>query len=69
KYIHNQELGNMRFAVGNNVGYFIRKPADIFRKINELLNDSAFDEKMRHRFDSVAIDTDASKVAELLLRS
>ncbi|MDE5899143.1 MAG: hypothetical protein K2H09_07785, partial [Treponemataceae bacterium] len=38
KYIHNQELGNKRLAVGNNVGYFIRKPADIFRKINELLN-------------------------------
>ena len=67
KYIHNQELGNMHFAVRNKVGYFIRKPRAIYRKINELLNDSTFDEKMKHRFDSVVLDTDASKVARLLL--
>lgn len=67
KYIHNQELGNMHFAVRNKVGYFIRKPRAIYRKINELLNDSTFDEKMKHRFDSVVLDTDASKVAKLLL--
>ena len=67
KYIHNQELGNMHFAVTHRVGYFIRKPRAIYRKINELLNDSTFDEKMKHRFDSVVLDTDASKVARLLL--
>ena len=67
KYIHNQELGNMHFAVRYRVGYFIRKPRAIYRKINELLNDSTFDEKMKHRFDSVVLDTDASKVARLLL--
>ena len=67
KYIHNQELGNMHFAVRHRVGYFIRKPRAIYRKINELLNDSTFDEKMKHRFDSVVLDTDASKVARLLL--
>ena len=67
KYIHNQELGNMHFAVRHRVGYFIHKPRAIYRKINELLNDSTFDEKMKHRFDSVVLDTDASKVARLLL--
>lgn len=67
KYIHNQELGNMHFAVRNKVGYFIRKPRDIYRKINELLSDGSFDEKMKHRFDSVVLDTDASKVAKILL--
>ena len=32
KYIHNQELGNMHFAVRHRVGYFIRKPRAIYRK-------------------------------------
>ena len=68
KYIHNQELGNMRFAVNNRVGYFIRSPRRIFKKINELLSDTDFDVKMAHRFDNVQIDTDASKVASLLLQ-
>ncbi|MDE6245639.1 MAG: glycosyltransferase, partial [Treponemataceae bacterium] len=67
KYIHNQELGNMRFAVKNKVGYFIRKPRKIYKKINHLLNDSQFDEKMKERFESVVIDTDSNKVAKLLL--
>lgn len=68
KYIHNQELGNMRFAINNRVGYFIRSPRRIFKKINELLSDTDFDSKMAHRFDNVQIDTDASKVASLLLQ-
>lgn len=67
KYIHNQELGNMHFAVRNKVGYFIRKPSAIFKKINELLNDSSFDEKMKHRFENVQIDTDVGKVVDVLL--
>lgn len=67
KYIHNQELGNMHYAVNHKVGYFIRKPSAIFRKIKELLNDKNFDEKMKHRFDSIVLDTDASKVAKILL--
>lgn len=68
KYIHNQELGNMRYAVQKRVGYFIRSPRKIYRKITELLSDTDFDEKMAHRFDEVQIDTDASKVAALLLQ-
>lgn len=67
RYIHNQELGNMRFAVNHRVGYFIQKSRKIYEKINEVLNDSEFDEKMRKNFDSVCIDTDASKVARELL--
>lgn len=67
KYIHNQELGNMHFAVKNKVGYFIRQPRKIYKKINYLLNDSQFDEKMKERFESVVIDTDSNKVAKILL--
>ena len=68
KYIHNQELGNMRFAVKHRVGWFIRRPKYIFKKINELLNDENFEENMKTRFDSISLDTDASKVAKLLFQ-
>lgn len=68
KYIHNQELGNMHYAVDHKVGFFIQKARMIYKKINELLNDSSFDEKMKKNFDSVVIDTDASKVAKLLFQ-
>ena len=67
RYIHNQELGNMRFAVNNKVGYFIQNSRKIYKKINQILNDDNFDERMKKNFDSVSIDTDASKVARELL--
>jgi UDP-N-acetylglucosamine:LPS N-acetylglucosamine transferase len=67
KYIHNQELGNMRFAVDHNVGYYIRRPCNVFRKINDLLKDADFDIKMKKNFDSINLDTDAGKLATLLL--
>lgn len=68
KYMHNQELGNMRYAVNNKVGWYIRKPKDIFNKINALLQDENFSEKMKHNFERINIDTDASKIAKLLLQ-
>lgn len=67
RYIHNQELGNMRFAVKNKVGYFIQKPSDIYDKIEELLSDENFDSRMSENFDRLKFDTDSSKIAKLLL--
>ena len=67
RYIHNQELGNMRFAVKNKVGYFIQKPAKIYDKIEEILSDQTFDERMAKNFDNLTFDTDSSKIAKLLL--
>ena len=68
KYLHNQELGNMHFAIDNKVGYFIQKPKEIYKKIDELLLDSDFDKKMKQRFDNICIDTDASKIVKLLFQ-
>lgn len=68
RYIHNQELGNMRFAVNHKVGWFIQKPKDIYNKITELLSDTEFDQKMQKRFESIQLDTDASKIAKILLQ-
>lgn len=67
RYIHNQELGNMRFAVDHRVGYFIQNSKRIYEKINEILNDKNFDSKMKKNFDSIHLDTDSSKVAKILL--
>ncbi len=67
RYIHNQELGNMRFAVQNKVGWFIQKPAKIYDKIEELLSDQGFDDRMAQNFDRLTFDTDSSKIAKLLL--
>lgn len=71
KYMYNQELGNMRFAVNNKVGYYIRSPIRAYRKINELLcgTDADVQNKMKSNFERVALDTDASKIAKLLLES
>lgn len=66
-YIHDQELGNMRFAVRNKVGYFIQKPGAIYDKVEELLEDENFDARMAANFDNLKIDTDSSKIARLLL--
>lgn len=67
RYIHNQEKGNMMFAVKNKVGYFIQKPSRIYDKVEELLDDKDFDVKMEKRFAALNIDTDTDKTAQLLL--
>lgn len=67
RYIHNQELGNMRFAVQNKVGWFIQKPSKIYDKIEEIFEDQDFDSRMAKNFDALKIDTDSSKIAKLLL--
>ena len=53
RYIHNQEKGNMMFAVDNKVGYFIQRPSKIYDKVEELLNDEKFDEKMEKNFETI----------------
>ena len=67
RYIHNQEKGNMQFAVNNKVGFFIQSPGKIYDKVEELLADEHFDEKMKERFAALNLDTDTNKTAKLLL--
>lgn len=67
KYLHNQELGNMRYAVNHKVGFFIRRPGKIYKKINQLLKDDTYIPRMEKAFEAAQIDTDATKVARLLL--
>lgn len=67
RYIHNQEKGNMQFAVNNKVGYFIQSPGRIYDKVEELLNDNSFYTRMEQNFNSLNIDTDTEKTAKILL--
>ncbi len=69
RYIHNQELGNVRFVVRNRVGWFIQKPAHIYAKINEILSDKNFDAEMKSRFDALPIDTDVNKAVAMLMEN
>lgn len=66
-YIHNQELGNMRFAVYNNVGYFIRHSADIYRKIETIFSSDENYKKASDQFRGLDMDTDATKIARYVL--
>jgi len=67
KYIHNQELGNMRFAVRNGVGWFIQNPHDIYLKINEILSGGGCCRTLDRNFGRIRIDTDASVAARILM--
>lgn len=57
----------MRYAIDKKVGYFIQKPNLIYKKVNQIMNQSDFDKKMKTNFDNLNIDTDCSKVAKILL--
>lgn len=66
-YIHNQELGNMRFIVQNHVGYYIRHSADIYKKIEEIFASDESYTKAIHSFGDLKLDTDAEKIARYIL--
>lgn len=67
RYIHNQEKGNMQYAVEHKVGYFIQNPSNIYDKVEDLLYDKDFDKKMESRFAALNLDTETDKTAKLLL--
>lgn len=66
-YIHNQELGNMKFTVKNHVGYFIQSSTDIYKKIDEIFKSDESYKKVASKFNGVAIDIDTTKTARYLL--
>ncbi|MGL4987113.1 MAG: MGDG synthase family glycosyltransferase [Treponemataceae bacterium] len=66
KYIHGQELGNVRFAVQNKVGWFIRKPKPIYKKIKELFTNETYYANVIRQLSELDINTDITKVAEFL---
>ena len=65
-YIHGQELGNVQFAVRNNVGWFIRKPEKICNAVCRLLGDSAYLRTVKQKLGTLPISTDVSAVADCI---
>lgn len=57
----------MRFAVYNDVAYFVRSPKNIYKKIENILTDENYAKVIQKNFAKLKIDTDISKVAKLLL--
>ena len=66
-YLHGQELGNMRFVVSGGAGFFIRRSADIYRKINEIFSDEDSCGKRPPKARGPSIDTDSAKIVRYLL--
>ncbi len=62
-YIHGQELGNVRYAVRNRVGWFIRTPAAICDKIAQVTEDAAYYGDVRRRLDSLSPDRYAERMS------
>ena len=65
-YIHGQELGNVQFAVRNNVGWFIRKPEKICNAVCRLLGDGAYLRTVKQKLGTLPISTDVSAVADCI---
>lgn len=63
-YIHGQELGNVRFATENKVGWFIRKPKDISNKITQLFTDNEYFKSVKQRSQNLKIDTEMNVLVE-----
>ena len=67
KFIHGQELGNVRFVYENKAGWFIRKPKDISNKIAQLFSDDEYYEKVKARTKSLEIETDCTEFVHKLM--
>ena len=67
KFIHGQELGNVRFVYENKAGWFIRKPKDISNKIAQLFSDDEYYEKVKARTKCLEIETDCTEFIHKLM--
>ncbi len=66
-YIHGQELGNVRFAVERNCGWFIQKPKAIFSKIKTLFSDDQYYNNTLKFLEKLPIEINNEKFAHMLM--
>ncbi len=66
-FIYGQELGNVEFAIQNDVGSFTRKPHDICKSVEHILTDDAYASRRKHNFDNLPLDCDSVKIADWLM--
>lgn len=68
-FIYGQELGNVQFAIDNNVGIFVRKPKMITKAVDIMLHDEQYLKEVSSRITSLPISFESIKLAdELMLR-
>ncbi len=65
-YIPGQELGNIHFVVDNKVGWFIRKPENIYRKVSRLFSDADYYREITERLEKLKIDTDINRLCDFI---
>ena len=68
RYIYGQEKGNVDFTIRNKIGFFIRHGSKIALKIKELFQDNSAYNALITNLKNLELDTDASKVAKIVLQ-
>ncbi len=68
-YIHGQELGNVRFAVEHNCGWFIQKPKAIYEKIYDLFSNTQYYDRIQGALGKLPIEINNDKFARLLVEN
>jgi processive 1,2-diacylglycerol beta-glucosyltransferase/1,2-diacylglycerol 3-beta-galactosyltransferase len=66
-YIHGQELGNVRYVTRNGAGWFIQKPADIYRKLLRLAQDPSCAARAAENARKLGVSGGAEAVAAYIM--
>lgn len=66
-FIYGQEVGNVEFAINNDVGSFTRRPHDICKSVEHMLMDENYANRRIHNFDKLPLDCDSVKIADWLM--
>lgn len=66
-FIYGQELGNVKFAIDNKVGIFVRKPKQIAKAVDIILHDEDYLQKTSQRIENLPISFESEKLADLLM--
>ena len=68
KYLYGQEQGNVDYVVHHGLGWYERKPGNMVRRVQQLLeNPSAFD-AVRHRLSQVNLGIGTSDIADFIVK-
>jgi processive 1,2-diacylglycerol beta-glucosyltransferase/1,2-diacylglycerol 3-beta-galactosyltransferase len=65
-YIHGQELGNVRFVTQSGAGWFIRRPADIYKKLLLLASNAGYASRAVENVKKLGIKSGADSLADYI---
>ena len=67
-YVRGQELGNMLYAVNNNLGWYIPQPRKIIRKVKEIIADASLLNSIEKKIDAMRIQNGLEPIADFIYR-